>query len=60
MKAVAQRVLGKASLPLEFWIGRGKPINPYLKGRELVLSMNSTKKSKEKRKPSEVVDDDFE
>lgn len=28
----ASKPPGKGQLPLEWWIGRGKPLNPYLKG----------------------------
>jgi len=28
----ASKPPGKGQLPLKWWIGRGKPINPYLKG----------------------------
>nr|QLA48210.1 hypothetical protein [Medinilla magnifica] len=33
LKAAVQKPFGGQELPLEWWIGRGKPLNPYLRGR---------------------------
>ncbi|CAN4117908.1 unnamed protein product [Withania somnifera] len=33
LKAAASKPHRSHLLPLEFWIGRGKPLNPYLKGK---------------------------
>lgn len=33
LKAAAAKPLRSSALPLEWWIGRGMPLNPYLKGR---------------------------
>lgn len=33
LKAAASKPYGSHRLPLEFWLGRGKPLNPYLKAK---------------------------
>ncbi|PHU15868.1 hypothetical protein BC332_17073 [Capsicum chinense] len=33
LKAAVQKPNRSHPLPLEYWIGRGKPLNPYLKGK---------------------------
>ncbi|KAK1592423.1 hypothetical protein Q3G72_024623 [Acer saccharum] len=32
LKIVTSKLHGSHSLPLEYWLGRGSPLNPYLKG----------------------------
>lgn len=33
LKAAAGKPHGSQQLPLEYWLGRGNPLNPYLKGK---------------------------
>ncbi|PHT98242.1 hypothetical protein BC332_32834 [Capsicum chinense] len=56
-KAAAQKPNRSHPLPLEYWIGRGKPLNPYLKGKIVDFLRKELKPKEIRLFPEEMVFD---
>ncbi|KAA0059494.1 putative mitochondrial protein [Cucumis melo var. makuwa] len=50
----ATKPLGTSRLPLEWWIGRGKPINPYLRGQIREMLRRELKAKEQSLLPSDL------
>jgi len=57
LKAAAQKPNRSHPLPLEYWIGRGKPLNPYLKGKIVDFLRKELKPKEIRLFPEEMVFD---
>ena len=57
LKVVASKTFGRKQLPLEFWIGRGNPLNPYLKGRMIAYLRRQMRPKEIKIFPQDLVFD---
>lgn len=57
LKAAVGKPYGSTKLPLEWWIGRGKPLNPYLKGRIVFYLLKEFKPKEIRLFPEQLVFD---
>ena len=57
LKAAACKPWGSQRLPLEWWIGRGFPLNPYLKGRMVAYLFKELKPREIRLFPEQMVFD---
>nr|YP_010144797.1 hypothetical protein KYW51_mgp28 [Mirabilis jalapa]QQL93530.1 hypothetical protein [Mirabilis jalapa] len=57
LKAAVGKPYGSTKLPLEWWIGRGKPLNPYLKGRKVFYLLKELKPKEVRLFPEQLVFD---
>ncbi|PHT36869.1 hypothetical protein CQW23_24569 [Capsicum baccatum] len=57
LKVIARKPGRTHLLPLEYWIGRGKPLNPYLKGKLVDYLQTELKPKKIRFFPEELVFD---
>lgn len=57
LKAVADKPFRSGQLPLEFWLGRGNPLNPYLKAKMVVYLQKELKPKEIRLFPQELVFD---
>jgi len=57
LKAVAGKPFRSSHFPLEFWIGRGNPLNPYLRAKLITFLLRELKPKEFKLFPQEMVFD---
>lgn len=57
LKVAHAKPFGSKQLPLEFWLGRGKPLNPYLKGRMVAFLRRELKPKEIQIFPQDLVFD---
>jgi len=57
LKVVASKPYGLKSLPLEMWLGRGKPLNPYLRGKMVTFLRRELRPKEIRIFPSDLVFD---
>ena len=55
LKIVASKPFGPHALPLEMWLGRGNPLNPYIKGKMVHLLRKELKPKELQIFPSDLV-----
>lgn len=57
LKVVSSRGFGRRQLPLEYWLGRGNPLNPYLKGKMIAYLRREMRPKEIRIFPSDLVFD---
>lgn len=57
LKVVVSKPIGSKSLPLDFWLGRGYPLNPYLKAKMVTFLRREMKPKEIKIFPQDLTFD---